>query len=206
MDIEKMLREALDSGKSAGDIAEELASTLNKLEAERKAEVEKKKAEAEAKAREANAARAAKVLRLFEDIDALWDSGEDDTNMPIETIAFYAAKLAAYYAAGRSENANWDVEDIDMVIRNISESIKLILKGSEGHVSTEERIGRFEKMLFDELNEKFKLPTPRWNKDKVEEDLNKALENVAKFTRELPQRKPVEMDKLKRWLFDNDIF
>lgn len=148
-DLEKMIRNALDSGETSGEVAQRLGDLLNKVEREKREEDAKKaKAVEEAKAK----ANAKQERDKFHDacVDEFIRRWEYDAK---NLSARDAAIVALVVAMQNKANEGWTLDEVKEFVDSMTSCIQLNLDMREGSLDPKAKGERAFKLVAKNIGE-----------------------------------------------------
>lgn len=145
-DLEKMIRNALDSGETSGEVAQRLGDLLNKVEREKREEDAKKvKAAEEAKA-SAKQERDVFVDACITEFDEHWT---DDVDLTVRDAAIAALVVAMQNKA----NDGWTLDEVKEFVDSMTSCIQFNLDMREGGLDPKAKGERAFKLLTKNIGE-----------------------------------------------------
>ena len=144
-DLEKMIRDALDSGETSGDLAKRLSNIMNKVEKERLEEEAKAKAVEEARIN-ALQKRDDFVDKCVVEFQEHWDNAET-------TTARDAAIVALVAAMENDANEGWTLDEVKEFMDSVTHAIQLNLDMHEGNLDPKAKSERALKLFGENIKE-----------------------------------------------------
>lgn len=146
-DLEKMIRNALDSGETSGEVAQRLGDLLNKVEREKREEDAKK-----AKAAEEAKANAKQERDDFVDecVSGFEDRWEDINE---KLSARDAAIVALVVAMQNKANEGWTLDEVKEFVDSMTSCVQLNLDMREGSLDPKAKGERAFKLVAKSIGE-----------------------------------------------------